>query len=113
MLDTHYKNLIFTRHSLERLAGRTLNQYSIHDTVNYPDDKKEAKAGQVKFIKTVNNRQIHVVAKLLPDQQKWLIISAWVRGEEDKEPLTWQIISLPFKLIYKLFQTLFSQQHKK
>ena len=53
------------------------------------DDEDE----KVKFIgKELSlNRAIHVIGKFLPEENKWLVISAWIRGEEDDGSLsTWQ-----------------------
>lgn len=58
------------------------------------------KAQTTKFIRELNGRVIHVVGTYLSDQKKWLIVSVWVRGEDDPTSLGWQLISLPFKVTW-------------
>ncbi|HCR81089.1 MAG: hypothetical protein UY13_C0002G0391 [Candidatus Pacebacteria bacterium GW2011_GWB1_47_8] len=98
-MDRTYKNLVFTKHALERTSGRVLTQDAIYQTVTAPD-KTFLSHGNTKFIRTVNNRLIHVVATPIENHQ-WLVVSAWVRGEEDRESLVWQLLSLPFKLTWR------------
>ncbi|GIK83706.1 MAG: hypothetical protein BroJett025_03280 [Patescibacteria group bacterium] len=106
-MSQEYKNIIFTKHAYERIVDRSLALHSVFETVNYPDAvyKKDSKSN--KYIKTIQNRRYHVVATYKPDQKKHLIISAWVRGEEDKQPLIWQLITLPFKIVWWLIKRLF------
>jgi hypothetical protein len=99
-----YKNLVFTKHALERLSGRVVTQDAIYQTITAPDNSYPNQHG-TKFIRTINNRLIHVVATPIENHQ-WLIVSAWVRGEEDRVPLTWQLLSWPFKLLWQLLQKL-------
>lgn len=102
-MDKNYKNLVFTNHALERLKLRSIAQSDIKQVLSNSDKKLSSdKSGQIKFIRTLSNRTIHVVAKRLPDQNKWLIVSVWVRGEDDPIPLMWRIITLPFKIIAKI-----------
>jgi hypothetical protein len=97
----NYKNLIFTTHALARLKKRSINQEAIYKTVNLPDNKFKKQANY-KFIKTVKGRNIQVISQFKTQQKKWLIISVWVRGEDDQPSLIWQLITLPFKILYKL-----------
>lgn len=96
-----YHNLIITKHAEERLKQRSITLQAIESTVLSPDKKFPGKQpGTTKFIKTVNNRLVHIVGQYLKEENKWLIISVWVRGEDDQAPLSWQLISLPFKLVW-------------
>lgn len=101
-MDKNYKNIVLTNHAVERLKDRWVTPDSIWQVVNYYDKKFSQGDGTTKFIKTVNGRRTHAIATYLRPEQKWLIVSAWVRGEDDKAPLVWQIISLPFKLAFRL-----------
>ncbi len=101
----NYKNLIFTTHALERLKKRSISLEAIYQTVNFPD-KKFQKQANIKFIKSVKDRNVQVIAQFKDQVQKWLIISVWVRGEDDQASLAWQMISLPFKLLYYLLRLL-------
>lgn len=102
-MDKNYQNLVFTNHALERIGLRSISQHHVQQVLadpdkTFPSDKPE----QIKFIRLLHNRTIHVVAKHLSDQNKWLIVSVWVRGEDDPVPLMWQIITFPFKIIAKI-----------
>lgn len=103
-MTKQYKNIIFTNHALDRLKDRSINYAHIADVVNYPDKKFHTKGESWKFIKTINGRKIHTVATYLKDDRKWLVISVWVRGENDKAPFIWQLLTLPFRLIWWIFK---------
>lgn len=100
-----YKNLIFTNHAFDRLSLRSITQDAIWQTINYPE-KKYPQDQTIKFIKSVQDRRLHVIASWLAKENKWLVVSVWVRGEEDQEPVIWQLITLPFKLIWWLIKKL-------
>jgi hypothetical protein len=101
----HTENLVFTKHALERMERRSISREMIRRALSKPDitvpGHNPKKQNQVKFIKTINERRLHVVATLLPEK-KWLIVSSWVKGEEDKAPLMWLILSFPFKVAFKV-----------
>jgi hypothetical protein len=108
-MNRTYKNLVFSKHALARLSDRILTQDAIYQTIQFPD-KTFSENDSTKFIRTVNNRRIHVVAAPIENNQ-WLVISTWVRGEEDRVPLMWQLITLPFRAAWYLIRLPF--QHKK
>lgn len=94
---------ILTKHAKERLKQRWISEHVIESVLRSPDRTEPgSKPGTVKFIRTMNDRQIQLVGTYLKDEDRWLIVSAWVRGEDDKPPLMWQLITLPFVLIWKL-----------
>lgn len=103
-----YKNLTLTNHAKGRVINRSLSLENLFQTVQSADNEIMLNDGRVKFIKSINNRTYQVVAKYLTDEEQWLIISAWVRGEDDKVPFVWQLITLPFKLIWKLLCVIFN-----
>lgn len=100
-----YKDLIFTKHAYNRLKERSIAEHAIWEVIHHPAQKFPSK-GQTKFIKAIHDRKIHVVAKRLEPEDKWLIISVWVRGEEDKEPILWRLLILPFKILWWLIKML-------
>lgn len=104
-----YKNLVLTKHAKERVLNRSLTLNSLYQTVAFADNQVVFDDNKTKFIKSIKDRDYQVIAKYLPEKKQWLIISAWVRGEEDKDSLVWQIISFPFKLIWKGFFLLIKQ----
>lgn len=106
-----YKDLIFTNHAYHRLKQRSLSEHGVWKTVHHP--KRTTKKGEnTKFIRAINDRTYHVVSAYLPKEQKHLIISVWVRGEDDQLPLMWQLLTLPFKLVWSLLRWLFKQLNK-
>lgn len=98
-----YRDCIFTTHALERLKQRSISEYAVADTVSYPD-KKFPDGKNTKFIKMIGGRKHHVVAHWKPADHKWLIVSAWVRGEDDSQPLYLQLLFAPFKLVWWLLK---------
>jgi hypothetical protein len=101
-------SIILTKHARERLKLRWINEDVIESVLRSPDRTEPgSKPDSVKFIRTLNGRQIQIVGTYLKDQGKWLIVSAWVRGEDDPVPLVWQVITAPVKLALWLIKKLF------
>lgn len=49
-------------------------------------DRHETEADEdIEFIRTLKGRKVHVIANYLEDQDKWLVKTTWVRGEDDDE----------------------------
>jgi calcineurin-like phosphoesterase len=88
-MQREYKNVIFTNHALERLELRRMTQEMVFTTIIRPDHYREEDDGDSEFIKVVNGRRVHVISVYLSNEQKWLVKSAWVRGEGDPNAL-WQ-----------------------
>ena len=98
---THtYKNIVFTNHAYDRIKSRSISSHAIYETIQYPDKEFKKASNATKYIKTIHDRKYHVVAKYKKNEKKYLVISAWVRGEDDKQPLIWQILTLPFKIAW-------------
>ncbi len=90
--DEH-PGVTFTTHALERMKLRNIYRYEVKNTILDPEKMVEDEDDKIKFIgKELSlNRSYHVVAKFLADENKWLVISAWIRGEEDDGSLsTWE-----------------------
>jgi len=101
-MSNTYNNLIFSKHALERMERRAISKEMVRRALADPDKTFLGHSNEsVKFIKKINNRNTHVIATLLPEK-KWLIVSVWIRGEDDSAPLAWQIISFPFRIIFKI-----------
>lgn len=103
-----YKNIIFTSHAYNRTKERSIPLHAVYETIVSPDKTKQVGNGKKKYFKTIRDRRYQVVATYKSDQKKYLIISNWVRGEDDKVPLVWQLITLPFKLVWMILKLLFS-----
>ena len=100
-MDREYKSLIFTKHALERMSDRSISQDAVWRVLQHPDHTRpEGKANTTRFIRQINSRTFHVIGTYLPEQKKTLIVSAWVRGEEDRVPLLWQVLVAPFRFVW-------------
>lgn len=81
----YYGGFVWTNHALDRLKKRSVAQSDAALVLKKPDKTFPGKReGSVKFIRTVNGRRLHVVASLNDDKQ-WVVMSVWVRGEEDRK----------------------------
>ncbi|MBQ6436435.1 DUF4258 domain-containing protein [bacterium] len=105
--------IIYTKHARERIDLRRLSKTSIEDTILHPGKSFSEADETYKFIKKQGTRTYHVVAQYLPDQKAWLVISAWVRGEDDPQNWLWWLITAPFRLLWWLFKMLFGFGSKK
>lgn len=98
-------SVILTKHARERLQKRTISEDVLESVIAHPDQTFPGqKPNTIKFIRTINGRNIQLIGTFLPDEKKWLIVSAWVRGENDQPPIIWQFIILPFKIIKYLLK---------
>ncbi|MCL2110546.1 DUF4258 domain-containing protein [Microgenomates group bacterium] len=103
--------VIFTNHALERIRLRHLSESDIIATVTNPTKTFPSdKSGETKFLRTIKKRRYQVIAKWLSDQNSWLVVSAWVRGEEDPEPILWTILAAPFRLIWEIIKFAFRKE---
>lgn len=111
--------IILTHHAQERLENRRISKSMIEQTIASPDQRFEQTEpqGSIRFIKYIQGRSVHVIATYLTQEKSWLIISTWVRGEEDRRPIEDMLIVSPFKifwLVIKLFwRAFFGSSPKK
>ena len=103
-----YKNLIFTNHAIARMNERSITDDAIYWVLKDPDTVKGDRYGHqsVKFIRLYRDRLYHVVAQHKPKENAWLIVSVWVRGEDDTESVASQIILAPFRIVWWLIRQL-------
>ncbi|MFZ5437751.1 MAG: DUF4258 domain-containing protein [Patescibacteria group bacterium] len=106
-----YKNLVFTKHAWTRAKDRSLSKDLIYQVVSLPD-KTYHNQDNFKFIRIINGRKIHVVATPI-ENNKFLIISTWVRGEEDQQSIIWLLLTLPFKILWWTLKTVIQVFAKK
>jgi hypothetical protein len=92
MPSREYKNVIFTDHALERIKLRRITQEMIVTAIRQPDQKVLEADGDTKFVKHIGGRNIQVVSAYLSDEKKWLVKSAWVRGEDDPQPFLLRLL---------------------
>lgn len=98
--------IILSKHAIERAKSRKMELTAIEKTIANPDKKFDLEEGKVKFLKKIDKRRCQVIASYLPKENKWLVVSAWVRGEDDRAPLIWILITLPFKILWWLLRTI-------
>jgi len=94
--------ITLSKHALQRARLRKMELYAIEQLILFPDQKTELEDDKFKFQKNISGRQNQAVATWLAKENKWLIISVWVRGEEDELPLAWRIIILPLQVLWWL-----------
>ncbi len=99
--------VILTKHARERLSQRGMTVNGVEETILDPDKKISLDEGQTKFIKQQGRRLYQVVAIYKEQEHAWLVLSVWVRGEEDKPDLLWLAITTPFKWLGKLLKFIF------
>lgn len=99
--------VILTKHARERLSQRGMTVNGVEETIFDPDKKISLPAGQIKFIKQQGKRLYQVVAIYKDREHAWLVLSAWVRGEEDKPDFWWLIITMPLKWLWQLLKFIF------
>ncbi len=104
MAQRTYKNIVFTKHAAERMALRSITQHSIWETITYPHQVRCDKKDTKKYIKTIRGRKYFAVASKLPKENTYVVVSTWVRGEDDKPPLVWILITTPFKIFWKVMR---------
>ena len=104
--------IVYTKHAEQRVSLRRLSRHSIEETIANPDRVQDDTDGKRRFIKRQGTRLYHVVARYNPAQKAWVVISVWVRGEEDPQNYLWLVITWPFKALGKalwwLIRLLFS-----
>ena len=101
MRTKYYKQLIFTNHAVDRMADRSISADAVWRVLQHPErTQREAKANTTRFIRTLDGRTYHIIGTYLPKERKTLIVSVWVRGENDRQPLVWQVITAPFRLLW-------------
>lgn len=80
--------IILTKHAISRGKQRYVTQNRIEQTLMYPENSFLIEEEKTKFIRNIDGRQFQVIATYLPKENKWLVISVWVKGEEDRHSLT-------------------------
>ena len=79
----NYADIEFTKHAHERMQLRVISEDMVVKAIRNPDKTFLEDDGDTKFIRKVNGANLQVICKPLPDENKWLVKSAWVRGEDD------------------------------
>ncbi len=77
------ETVVFTRHARERLDLRKLSEDMIIQVMRKPEKTYEEADGKIKFVGKAMGAKVHTVCKPIPEENKWLVITLWVRGEDD------------------------------
>jgi len=94
-----YKNLGFTKHALKRTKKRSLKQRDIYLTIKKPDKKIKKSRVVTKYSKLIKDRKYQVLTSFIPKENKHLVISAWIRGEDDPHSFFIQLLLVIYKLV--------------
>lgn len=99
--------IIYTKHAEDRRKQRGITLASVEETIQNPAKRFEQTEpqGAIKFIKTIDDRRLHVVATYLANEKAWLVISVWVRGEDDQPSWEEKAVLSPFKLLWLIGKT--------
>lgn len=95
-MKSEYKNVIFTDHARQRLRQRRITQDMAVQAIKKPDKKMPEEEDKVRFVREIKDRNVQIVARYLDDEKKWMVVTAWVRGEEDPRPLWMHVLLLPW-----------------
>ncbi len=76
-------NIVFSKHARERMEQRIISEEMVLATVQMPDRTYPEADGDTKFIRKVYRGKVHVICKPLPEENKWMVKSVWIRGEDD------------------------------
>lgn len=103
--------IIYTDHANERMFERDISESLVHKAIEHSDKHKLEADGDTQFIKKVKrqnrNRNLHVIAKPMPEQGKdtWLIKTVWIRGEDDPNPILKAFRLLLMRLFHRKYST--------
>ena len=82
-LPINHNTVVFTRHAKERLDLRRIGEDMVIQVMRSPSTTHRMDDGKIKFIGKSMGAKVHVIGKPIPEQNKWIVISLWVRGEDD------------------------------
>lgn len=77
------QTVVFTRHARERMNLRKLDDAMVLQVMRKPGKIYDAGDGKVKFVGKAMGAKVHVIGKPIPEENKWVVVSLWARGEND------------------------------
>lgn len=95
-----FRDIVFTSHAEERMQLRNLDAQLIHKLWHAPEQIEKLEDGKEKRIATKHDRTVHMIGTYLQDEDKWLLISTWVRGEDDPVPWVWQLLVMSVRVVW-------------
>lgn len=81
--DINHKTVVFTKHAREQLNLRRVGEDMIIQVMRNPGTTYNEDNGKIKFIGKVMGTKLHAVCKPILEENKWLVITLWIRGEDD------------------------------
>jgi hypothetical protein len=81
--NINHETVVFTKHARERLELRRLSEDTAIQIMRNPKQTYELDDGKIKFVGKKQAMKIHTICKPIPEENKWVVISVWVRGEDD------------------------------
>jgi hypothetical protein len=81
--NINHETVVFTKHAKDRLDLRRLGEDMVIDVMRKPHMTHQLDDGKIKFIGKTMGAKVHAICKPIPEENKWLVISLWVRGEDD------------------------------
>lgn len=81
--NINHETIVFTKHARERMNLRKLSEDMVIQILRKPNKTYETDDGKIKFIGKSMGAKVHAICKPIPEENKWLVISLWVRGEDD------------------------------
>lgn len=98
-MNREYKNVIFTDHALQRLKRRRISQDMALQALRNPDRKQDEDEDKTRFVREIKGRNVQIVARYLEDERQWLVVTGWVRGEDDPRRWWVHVVLLPWYLL--------------
>jgi hypothetical protein len=105
-MQREHKNVIFTDHAMQRLKRRRISQDMAVNALRKPDRKQDEDDGKVRFVREINGRNVQIVARYLDDDQQWMVVTGWVRGEEDPRRWWVHVLLLPWVVLRMAWRVL-------
>ncbi|MCB9460117.1 MAG: DUF4258 domain-containing protein [Anaerolineaceae bacterium] len=81
--DISHRTVIFTNHARDRLDLRKISKDMVIQVMRNPNRTYAIDDGKIKFIGKTMGAKVHAVCKPILEENKWLVITLWVRGEDD------------------------------
>lgn len=104
MAPPRFSKIVYTDHAIQRRVVRRVSKKSIKQTIDKPDKTELEKDNDTEFTKVINGREVHVVAKPLPDQDAWLVKTTFVRGEDDPNIIVKSALTTVARLFPGIFR---------
>lgn len=81
--EINHETVVFTKHAREQLSLRKIGEDMVIQVMRRPSKTYNADNGKIKFIGKTAGAKLHAVCKPIPEENKWLVITLWIRGEDD------------------------------